>query len=333
MKVHCRVPDVDALIFGGAPIGCLYRDVSEEEAKKTIDAAVEIGIKYFDTAPLYGAGLSEERFGKYCPPDVKISTKCGRIVKKEKALTDEDRGKLGDAELYAKLFRTEKYHENLPLQDYTGDGTLESIRQSKERLRRDVIQNMRLHDAEDDERFQTVTSPGSAVDTMIELKKRGEILELSLGCNKPDYLLRYVEKYPEGVFTNVMVAGCWNLLDQSAYDLLVACEKKNIKIHNVAVFASGCLFGGAYYRYEPITPEIREKVEKWQSLCSKYSLDIRVVALSFGLLPDVVERVAIGMANEQEVRSNAELLGIPVPVELWHEAKTQGLIRQEIRFD
>ena len=87
-----------------------------------------------------------------------------------------------------------------------------------------------MHDAEDEERFAEATAPGGAVDTMIELRQRGEIKEVSLGMNSADYLLRYVQQYPEGTFDNIMMAGCWNLIDQDGYELLVACQERCIKV-------------------------------------------------------------------------------------------------------
>eukprot|EP00397_Hematodinium_sp_SG-2012_P053928 GEMP01064701.1.p1 GENE.GEMP01064701.1~~GEMP01064701.1.p1 ORF type:complete len:135 (+),score=28.76 GEMP01064701.1:298-702(+) len=129
-----------------------------------------------------------------------------------------------------------------------------------------------------------------------------------------------------------MVAGSWNLIDQDAYDLLVACEKKNIKVYNVAIFGSGCILGGAHYKYGPIPSEVKEKIQKWRDLCDKYAIDISVVALNFAFLPDVVERVAIGMGNEKQVRSNAAIFGKSVPKELWDEAKAQCLIRPDVNI-
>ena len=337
LKTSIRIPTVEHLIFGGGTIGCLYKEVGDDQAKQVLEEAMKLGITYFDTAPWYGAGLSEQRIGAYVRKEVggkkmKISTKCGRIIKDKINTTDQDRVE----HCYPDEWKTDNYHQSIPVAIYTHEGTLESVKQSKERLGRDFIDCLRLHDAEDEERFAEATAPGAAIDTMLELRRKGEIGEVSLGMNSSDFLFRYVRKYPPGTFDNIMMAGCWNLIDQDGYDLLVECQKTNIKVTNVGIFASGLLAGSTNYKYDSKIPrDVKDKLEKWHALCAKFNIEMITVALHFAFLPTIVDYVAIGIRDAAKARANVELFNkssTVVPLELWKEAQKQGLIRKEIKF-
>jgi len=172
---------------------------------------------------------------------------------------------------------------------------------------------------------------------MIELKQQGVTKEISLGMNSSEYLLRYIRKYPRGTFDSIMMAGCWNLIDQDGYELLVECQDKGIKVTNVGIFASGMLVGSTHYKYDNnLPPQVVQKLNKWTSLCTKYNMKIINVATSFALLPKVVENVAIGMRDAGKVEANVKLFdgssNVIVPMQLWKEAQVQGLIRKEISF-
>jgi D-threo-aldose 1-dehydrogenase len=337
LKTSVKTPKIENFIFGGATIGCLFKEVEEEQAKEALQEALQLGVTYFDTAPFYGAGLSEKRMGKYVPKQmqgekIKISTKCGRIIKNKNETTEQDRVE----KTYGNEYKTENIHPDIPIAIYTKEGILESLRQSRERLNRHFIDCLRLHDAEDEERFAEATAPGAAIDTMVELRSKGEIGEVSLGLNNSKYLLRFVKKYPTGTFDNIMMAGCWNLIDQDGYELLFECQKKNIKVTNVGIFASGLLAGSSNYKYNTKIPvDVRYKLEKWQSLSKKYGVEMLTLALHFAFLPNVVDYVSIGVRDAEKAKANVELFNKSssgVTVELWKEAQKLGLIRKEIEF-
>ena len=151
-----------------------------------------------------------------------------------------------------------------------------------------------------------------------------------------DYLFRYVQKYPTGTFDNFMMSGCWNLIDQDGYDLLVECQNKNIKVTNVGIFASGLLAGSTHYKYNSNIPQgVKDKQEKWHTLTAKFNIEMIAVALHFAFLPNIVDYVAIGIRDAAQARANVELfnkVSTGVPLELWKEAQKQGLIRKEIEF-
>jgi D-threo-aldose 1-dehydrogenase len=145
LQVSNRTPQKEHLMFGASGLGCLYQDVSTEQSNACLDAVLAHDIRYIDTAPWYGAGLSESRLGDYLslrelPAGFKISTKCGRVIKAVSDVSMEDpRVEKG----YFDGFKTEKYHSNVPVSDYSRAGILESFRQSCERLKLDRLHSLR----------------------------------------------------------------------------------------------------------------------------------------------------------------------------------------------
>merc|ERR1719414_2926457 len=222
-------------------------------------------------------------------------------------------------------FKTETYHSNVPYTDYTGDGIRESFKQSCERMKLDKIHCLRLHDAENEKRWQEVTEQGG-IDEMLKLRAEGKINEVSMGMNSSEYLLKYIRKYPTGTFDNIMMAGCFNLIDQDGVELLQECQARGIGVTNVGIFASGVLVGGKTYKYGPIPPEVEAKVKAWQALADKHGLTLQQLAMNFALLPSCVDFVAFGCKAASRVQGNMNMLGKHVPSELWQEAKDQGLI-------
>jgi D-threo-aldose 1-dehydrogenase len=335
LKVQNPAPKVTQLMHGVSAFGCLFKEVSEEQCQAAVAKALELGITYFDTAPWYGAGLSEKRLASSlkatsAPADTLVSTKVGRYIKAKKDITADDKEEKGYAGSDGGQFFTDKFHMDRPCADYTGPGIRKAVQQSCERLGIDKIHCIRLHDAEDEERWAEATAVGGAVDTMIALRKEGKVKELSLGMNKSKYILRYLQKYP-GVFDNIMLAGCFNLIDNDCVDLLLECQTQEVKIVNVGVFASGLLWGGEHYKYDSAIPDdVKDKVTKWKALAEKYSLSLPQVALNFAFLPVSVEYCAFGTSRAEAVKQNVDLCGVTVPVELWKEAKDQGLIHASV---
>jgi len=329
VTVSNRVPAKEQMMFGASGLGCLYADVPPEDANAVLDAVVAAGIMYVDSAPWYGAGLSESRVGDYYASkglSPTISTKCGRIIKavSEVSMDDENVEKG-----YFDGFRTEKYHANVPYTAYTAAGIRESFDQSCQRLKVDKIHCLRLHDAENEKRWQEVTEQGG-IDEMLKLRAEGKINEVSMGMNSSEYLLKYIRKYPTGTFDNIMMAGCFNLIDQDGIELLQECQARGIKVTNVGIFASGALWGSTHYKYDGIPQEVADKIKAWKALSEKYGFKLPQVAMNFALLPDIVEMVAFGCKTPDKVQTNLDLLGQMVPVELWKEAKEAGLIAANV---
>merc|ERR1712032_1070237 len=100
----------------------------------------------------------------------------------------------------------------------------------------------------------------------VKLRSDGKIGEVSMGMNSSGYLLKYIRKYPTGTFDNIMMAGCWNLIDQDGLELLQECQSRGIKVTNVGIFASGALWGSVHYKYEGIPTEVAAKIKQWKTL-------------------------------------------------------------------
>eukprot|EP00439_Symbiodinium_sp_Y106_P008595 s8723_g1.t1 len=196
-----KVP-ISALILGTGPLGCGWAgDVSETEAEATILQAFSLGIHYVDTAPWYGGGLSEQRVGKALATvqkdKVVLSTKVGRfIVAKQESSAYGHRVETGYD------FLTDGYHQNIPVWDYRKEGIEESFRQSRQRLGRSFIDCLRIHDAEDSDRWEEACSQDGAVNTLVSLRSRGEIGQVSLGFNKVDFLMKTILRFPVGTFAS-----------------------------------------------------------------------------------------------------------------------------------
>jgi len=317
------------LILGGSQIGCSFSDMPPETAKACIDRALDLGVTYIDTAPWYGAGLSECRIGEALQGrrGITVSTKCGRIVK---PLAEIDPKVDHFEEAYESHFFTDKYHMNRVCALYTGDGIRESFRQSCERLKVSKIDCLRLHDAETSERFEAATASGGAVEAMISLKAEGKVKELSLGMNSHRHILAMLRKY-KGTFDSIMLSNAFNLIDHDCREMLMECQAQGVKIHNAGIFCSGLLWGGNTYKYgESVPDEVREKVSKWTDLAKKHGLTLPQVAMAFAFLPEVVTMCAFGAGLPSAVEENLALCGKAVPVALWKEAKESGLIAEFI---
>jgi D-threo-aldose 1-dehydrogenase len=169
-------------------------------------------------------------------------------------------------------------------------------------------------------------APDGAVAELVRMREQGEIRYVSAGLNDADMLLRFARTAPRGTFDSFMCAGCWNLLDQTAYDLLRVCQARGIRVTNAGVFGSGILWGGDTLRYAQADADAIARVAQWESLAREYTLPLPAVALAFALLPEAVENVAIGCRSPAEVQANVALLRYTVPPQLWSDAQNRGLL-------
>jgi len=257
----------------------------------------------------------------------KLSTKCGRVIRSRASLEAE--GIEGESSAYEGQFITDAYHSDRPVADYSADAIKESFSQSCSRLQRQTLDVLRLHDCEGEERYEAALR-GKAVEAMLELKQDGKVGEIGLGMGSSDYAEKLLTQFPPGTFDSVMLAGCWNLIDQDGLNVLKLCQRLGVKVVNVGIFASGVLWGGDHYKYGDIPQDVADKVSGWKELADKHNLKLPQVALAFALLPETVDRVAIGCSTAKEVRGNVELCGKEVPTALWREARARGLLPEEV---
>jgi D-threo-aldose 1-dehydrogenase len=312
---------VSELGFGAAVIGSLYRWVDEETAIGAVDAAWSLGVRYYDTAPHYGLGLSERRLGKALagkPRDeYVISTKVGRILvpSPETATRRDDQGFDVPAE-YRRAW------------DFSADGVHRSLESSLDRLGVDRIDIALMHDPDD----HWEAAAGQAYPALHDLREQGVIGAIGAGMNQWQMLERFVA---ETDVDTVMLAGRYTLLEQSALDtMLPLCEKRGVSILAAGVFNSGLLAvdrpaADANYNYESVPSELHAKALRIGEICARHGVSLPHAAVAFVAAHPAVATVVLGARNAAQITRNAEFFEAPVPAELWTELIDTGLLRPD----
>jgi D-threo-aldose 1-dehydrogenase len=294
-------------MLGGAQIGGLYRRVDDRTAEATLQAAWDRGVRRFDTAPHYGAGLSERRLGsllRQFPRDsFTLCTKVGRLLVDTDSDTDGDAGFFGGDRRRRVL-------------DYTGNGVRRSLAESLQRLGLDRIDIALIHDP-DDHLEQAIDE---AYPALHELRSQGVLASVGAGMNFCAPLTRIVR---ETDVDTVMIAGRYTLLDQSAaFDLLPACTARGVSVIAAGVFNSGLLADpkpGATYDYSAAPAHLMRRARNMQQICAAYGVEVRAAAIQFPLRSPTVTTVCVGARNPAQVNDNADMLIAPIPAALWDE--------------
>lgn len=312
-----RLHDQRSLGFGGAPIGNLYRRIDDQTAISAVREAWNQGMRYFDTAPHYGLGLSERRLGVALSDkprdDFLLSTKVGRLIRPAdhpRVLDDEGFAVPGD---------------QARIRDYSSAGIRRSIEESLERLGIDKIDIVYIHDPDD---YWTEAFNG-AVPMLNQLRDEGIIGAWGAGMNQADMLTRFVR---ETDIDLVMQAGRYTLLEQGGREELIPeCERRGVGIVNVGIFNSGILanenpLAQAKYNYEEAPRHVVEKAQKLAVLAAAHGTTLPSAALAFSFRNPAVTNVTVGMRTADQVRRNADLFRQPVPDAFWAEAVDTGLI-------
>ncbi len=313
--------------FGTAPLGNMYRDIPEQEALDTVEAAWQQGIRYFDAAPLYGAGLAEIRLGnalQHRPrEEYVLSTKVGRLILDE--VEDTAKRDLGEK---GGLF--EHGLPNKIVYDYSADGTLRAIEASLKRLKTDRLDIVWIHDPAKDfhgdawEDVFQVAMTGAAA-TLTRLREEGVIKAWGLGVNRVEpceMALRQAD--PDGF----LIAGRYSLLDHAdaLHELMPACIERGVGIVVGGPYNSGILAGGEHYEYQKATPEILARVESLRGLCAEFHVDIRAAALQFSLAHPAVAAVIPGASRPSRIAENLMLAKVEIPTAFWRELRQRGLV-------
>jgi D-threo-aldose 1-dehydrogenase len=321
---------VTAFGFGGAHLGELYARVPEAAAQATIAAAWDAGVRYFDTSPWYGHGLSEHRLGhrlRQEPRDAfALSTKVGRVY-------DRPRG--------APVVDTSPWAGGLPFVlrfDYGYDGVMRSYEQSLLRLGLNRVDMLLIHDL--DAGYHGADGVAARLDeldhgggyrALLELKAAGEIQAIGAGINDEAMIPRFLERFALDAF---LVAMPYTLVEQRALgEAFPLCAERGVGIVIGAPLASGILatgpVPGARYAYAEATPEILAKVRRIQAVCARHGTPLLAAALQFPLHHPLVAAIIPGAVSAQQVTSNLEALRHPIPPDLWAELKGEGLLRQD----
>lgn len=315
LDLLARLGGTTGLGFGGAPLGNLYAPVDEAAARATIEAAWQGGLRYFDTAPLYGQGLSETRLGAvlqgmprdtYC-----ISTKVGRLLEPADPPAREQDGYVAGLPFRARY-------------DYSAAGALRSLEESLKRLRTERIDIVFIHDvdrvthgAEQPRRFAEAME--GAYPALARLRSEGVIGAIGLGVNEWEVC---AEALTHGDFDCFMLAGRYTLLDQSArMQLLPLCAARGVRLVLGGAYNSGILASGAVpaarYDYRPAGAAVLERTRALQAICDAHSVPLRAAALRFALACPQAAAVVMGARSPAEVEDNLAMARWAIPDGLW----------------
>jgi D-threo-aldose 1-dehydrogenase len=314
--------------FGAGPLGNMYRNIPDDEAIATVETAWQLGTRYFDTAPLYGAGLSEIRLGKALAgrqrDDYALSTKVGRIILDE----IDPRGH----EMGEKTGLFEHGRPNRFVNDYSADGTLRSIEGSLKRIGVDRIDFIWVHDVARDfygdqwiSRFDEARK--GAFRALAKLRDEGVIKAWGLGVNRVEaceLALELDETRPDGF----LLAGRYTLLDHelALQRLMPTAAAMKVGMVIGGPYSSGILAGGVHFEYQKAPPEIIAKVERIKAICERHGVTIKAAALQFSLAHPASAAVIPGASRPDRVREDHAALKTKIPDDFWREMREQKLV-------
>lgn len=306
--------EVTELSFGCASIGNLYRAVSEADAAAVLDCAWRAGIRYFDTAPHYGRGLSEQRLGRFLAarPEAVVSTKAGRVLSPARAPIAEADGYVSPA-------------QNDVRYDYSGDGIEESFEQSCERLGRREIGILYVHDIGEYTHGAEGNRPhreaflGSGYERLVRLKEQGRIRAFGLGVNECEVCLDVMRN--AGPLDVILLAGRLTLLDRAAEaELVPECVRAGTSLVLGGIFNSGILatgpVAGATYDYGPAPQPVLDRVAELQARAEAAGVPLATAALQFAMRHPAAVSVLLGTAKPSSLTRNLQALAAPVPDDL-----------------
>lgn len=320
---HSRFPDLPSLGFGGAPLGDMFQHRDNATAHDTLETAWSQGIRYFDTAPHYGAGLSEHRFGEFLATqprdDYILSTKVGRL------LEPAPEGPETEPPFVDGLYFKRRL-------DYSADGARCSVEDSLQRLGVGRLDIVYIHDLSPDmlgdewnEHFATAMQ--GAAKALTELRDEGVIRGWGLGVNCIEPCLRALEESDPDVF---LLATQYHLLDQSgAGRLFPACLDRGVRVVVGSPFGSGILAGGAHYNYAEAADEQIRQRDRIAAVCDRYDVDIKAAALQFSAAHPAVASIIPGASRPERLPRNVALMQAPIPAGFWQALKTEELLPKD----
>lgn len=316
--------DLPKTAFGASGIANMYREISLKDAEAVLQVAWDANIRYFDTAPHYGHGLSERRLGDFLrqhdQDEYVLSTKVGRI------LTPLDRP--------AKELNG--FINPLPFKqtyDYSYDGIMRSVEASFNRLGLNKIDVLYVHDIgacthgpDADHYFDQLTQTGHRA--LAQLKSEGTVKAVGLGVNEVEVCQALMGRMEMDL---ILLAGRYTLLDQAAASgLLDLCTQNDVRLVIGGVFNSGILatgpVAGAHYDYEPASPQILQRVTQIEVICKRHNVPLAAAALAFPMRAKQVASILIGTAKTSSLHRNLDLINQSIPEALWQELAAADLI-------
>lgn len=307
---------VTRLGLGGGPLAGLFSDVAESQAVSTIRRAHQVGVKLFDTAPLYGLGKSETRMGKGLQganrDSYVLATKVGRM------LVPDETAAQGE------------YINTPPVRadfDYSYDAVMRSHEASLRRLNLERLDILHIHDPDD--HWEDVMR--GAYPALHKLREQGAIRAISAGMNQPEMLTRFAQ---EADFDCFLLASCYTLLVHTALpELFPVCLRKRIGVIIGAPYNSGILAMGAQpgarFSYKPAPPDILERVRKIEETCAAHKVPLKAAALQFPLGHAAVAAIIPGSRSETELEENVRMTAFPIPANFWCELQDRELLPKD----
>jgi len=310
--------EVTRLGLGTAPLGGLYAPLSHADGVALVQAAWDAGVRYFDTAPLYGFGLAEERLAEVLadkPRDsFTISTKVGRLIRPASGAALEG----------SRFFGT---RDERPVWDFSRDGVLRSLEESLRRLRLDRVEIVLVHDP-DDHWQQAIDE---TIPALVELRAQGVIGAIGAGMNQSEMLTRFVR---EADIDILLCAGRYTLLDQDAdRELLPACMERGTRVIIGGLMNSGILADpkpGATFNYETADPAWIAKAQRLGAVCARHGVPLKEAAIQMPLAHPAVATVAAGVRTPAELAEYPVAMRRTIPAALWAELKAEGLLAAHI---
>lgn len=310
--------ELTRLALGAANLGNLYRPMSDDEAWQILETAWEVGVRYFDTAPHYGLGLSERRLGAFLatkPRDQYVlSTKVGRLLSEienpDGALDSQDFAVPAD---FQRVW------------DFSADGIRHSLEESLVRLGLDRVDILYLHDPE---RFDLDLADREAYPMLVSMREEGLVDAIGIGSMSVDALARAATNSDLDV---LMVAGRLTLAEQPTLpDVLPLAEAHGQAIVAAGVFNSGLLASAepnalSRYEYGSVPPALLEKVSRIAEVCAGFGVDLPTAALQYPLRFTGVRSVVVGASSSRQLAANAQRMATTVPEELWEQLIEKGL--------
>ena len=315
-----NTPEIPAFGFGGAPIGGLFKPVAESEARETLEAALAQGVRYFDTAPFYGFGLSEHRVGNAVRgQNCAVSTKVGRLLAP---------GARADAE-------TAGWHEALPFHpvyDYGYDGVMRSFEDSLQRLGLERVDILFAHDigtmthgADNAKHMRDLATGG--VRALAELRASGRAGAIGIGVNEIAACLDALEI---GEWDAFILAGRYTLLEQDALEeLFPRCAARGVSVIVGGPFNSGVLVGGDTWNYTAAPAGVIERARRLDEVCRGWGVPLPAAALQFPLGHERVASVIPGLRDRRELSEALNWAEHFIPAAFWDSLKEEGLLRAD----
>jgi len=334
--------EVSELGFGCAPLGGWPVAVSDQDAKLSLETAWSRGIRYFDTAPLYGSGMSEKRLGNFLQKQRReefiVSTKVGRLI------IDTEKSNAAEKFIGSPQDKDSEFN-------FTYDGAMQSFEDSLSRLGLDTIDILYIHDPDNHPDHFEEAKKG-ALKALVKLRDEGVVKAIGCGMNQNEMLIEFAK---EGCFDVFLLAGRYTLIDQTSLDQLIPiCENNQISLVLGGVFNSGILIDPTpetYFDYSKLDKDwvknvseslVRipksfenekywlDKAYKLKNACEKFSLPLRHAAIQFPYSNKIVSSCLFGMTSQDQVNENYNLYDTKIDKNFWEYLLKNDLIKKNV---